>query len=39
MLRLVIALVIAAPMLSGCIVISTDKPETKVVRQDSAPAN
>lgn len=39
MLRLVIALAMAAPMLSGCIVISTDKPETKVVHQESAPAN
>ena len=39
MLRLVIALAIAAPMLSGCIIIATDKPETKVVRQEAAPAN
>lgn len=36
MLRLVIAIVIAAPLLSGCIIISTDKPTTRVIQ--TAPA-
>ena len=31
MLRLVIAIAVAAPLLSGCIVISTEKPTTRVV--------
>ena len=35
MLRLAIAIAIAAPLLSGCIIISTDKPTTRV---DTAPA-
>ena len=33
MLRLVLAVVIAAPLLSGCIIIATDKPTTRVVHQ------
>lgn len=37
MLRLVLALAIAAPLLSGCIIVATDKPTTRVVR--SAPAD
>lgn len=35
MLRLAVAIAIAAPLLSGCIIIATDKPTTRVV---SAPA-
>ena len=35
MLRLVLAVVIAAPLLSGCIIIATDKPTTRVVHQSS----
>ena len=38
MLRLVLAVVIAAPLLSGCIIIATDKPTTRVVHQSPAPA-
>ncbi len=37
MLRLVLALAIAAPLLSGCIIVATDKPTTRVVH--SAPAD
>jgi len=37
MLRLVLALAIAAPLLSGCIIVATDKPTTRVVQ--SAPAD
>jgi hypothetical protein len=33
MLRLVLAVAIAAPLLSGCIIIATDKPTTRVVHQ------
>ena len=33
MLRLVLAIAIAAPLLSGCIIIATDKPTTRVVHQ------
>ena len=36
MLRLVLAIAIAAPLVSGCIIIATDKPTTRVVHQ--APA-
>jgi len=35
MLRLAIAIAIAAPLLSGCIIVSTEKPTTRVI---SAPA-
>ena len=35
MLRLALALAIAAPLLSGCIIVSTEKPTTRVV---TAPA-
>ena len=35
MLRLALAIAVAAPLLSGCIIISTEKPTTRVV---SAPA-
>ena len=37
MLRLVLALAIAAPLLSGCIIVATDKPTTRVVH--TAPAD
>lgn len=36
MLRLALAFAIAAPLLGGCIIVATDKPETRVVQ---APAN
>lgn len=36
MRRLIIALVIATPLLGGCIIIASDKPETQVIHQ--APA-
>lgn len=38
MLRLVLAVAIAAPLLSGCIIIATDKPTTRVVHQAPAEA-
>lgn len=38
MLRLVLAVVIAAPLLSGCIIIASDKPTTRVVHQAPTPA-
>lgn len=38
MLRLVIAIAIAAPLLSGCIIVATDKPTTRVVHQAPADA-
>mgnify|MGYP001264914408 FL=1 len=38
MLRLVLAVAIAAPLLSGCIIIATDKPTTRVVHQAPAQA-
>jgi hypothetical protein len=37
MLRLALAIAIAAPLLSGCIIIATDKPTTRVVQ--TAPAD
>lgn len=37
-LALVLALAIAAPALSGCIIIATDKPTTRVVHQAPADA-
>ena len=39
MLRLAIAVAIAAPLLSGCIIISTDKPTTRVVTAPAAEAS
>ncbi len=36
MLRLAIAIAIAAPLLSGCIIVSTEKPTTRVI---TAPAS
>ncbi|WP_295706582.1 hypothetical protein [uncultured Brevundimonas sp.] len=36
MLRLAIAIAVAAPLLSGCIVISTEKPTTRVVTAPAA---
>lgn len=36
MLRLALALVVAAPLLSGCIIIATEKPETRVIHQTPA---
>ena len=38
MLRLALALAIAATLLSGCIIIATDKPTTRVVHQAPADA-
>lgn len=38
MLRLVLAVAIAAPLLSGCIVISTEKPTTRVVHTQAVAA-
>lgn len=38
MLRLALAIAIAAPLLSGCIIIATDKPTTRVVHQAPAEA-
>jgi hypothetical protein len=31
MLRLALAIAIAAPLLSGCIIVSTEKPTTRVI--------
>lgn len=36
MLRLALAIAIAAPLLSGCIIISTEKPTTRVVHTPAA---
>ena len=36
MLRLAIAIAIAAPLLSGCIIISSDKPTTRIVQTPAA---
>lgn len=38
MLRLVLAVAIAAPLLSGCIIIASEKPTTRVVHQAPAEA-
>ncbi len=38
MLRLALAIAIAAPLLSGCIIISSDKPTTRIVQTPAAPA-
>lgn len=38
MLRLALALAIAAPLLSGCIIVATDKPTTRVIHQAPADA-
>ncbi len=38
MLRLALAIAIAAPLLSGCIIIATDKPTTRVVQTTPADA-
>jgi len=38
MLRLALALAIAAPLLSGCIIVATDKPTTRVVHSTAADA-
>ena len=35
-IALVLALAIAAPVLSGCIIIATDKPTTRVVHSTPA---
>lgn len=37
-IALVLALAIAAPVLSGCIIIATDKPTTRVVHSTPAEA-
>lgn len=42
MRRLIIALAVAAvaaPMLSGCIIIATEKPTTRVIHASSADAD
>ena len=42
MRRLIIALAaaaVAAPMLSGCIIIASDKPTTRVIHSTPAEAN
>ena len=42
MRRLIIALAVvavAAPMLSGCIIIASDKPTTRVIHSSPAEAN
>jgi hypothetical protein len=31
MLRIALAIAIAAPLLSGCIIVSTEKPTTRVI--------
>jgi hypothetical protein len=36
MLRLALAIAIAAPLLSGCIIISSDKPTTRIVQTPAA---
>ncbi len=38
MLRLAIAIALAAPLLSGCIIIATEKPTTRVVTAPPAEA-
>lgn len=35
MLRFVIALAVAAPLLGGCIIISSEKPTTRVVHSSA----
>lgn len=37
MLRLILVAAITAPLLSGCIIVATDKPTTRVVQ--TAPAD
>jgi hypothetical protein len=36
MLRLALAIAIAAPLLSGCIIVSTEKPATRVITAPAA---
>ncbi len=36
MLRLALAIAIAAPLLSGCIIVSTEKPTTRVITSPAA---
>jgi len=38
MLRIALAIAIAAPLLSGCIIVATDKPTTRVIHQAPAEA-
>jgi hypothetical protein len=38
MLRLALAVAIAAPLLSGCIIIATEKPTTRVITAPPAEA-
>ncbi|GAA0644038.1 hypothetical protein [Brevundimonas lenta] len=38
MLRLAIVIAVVAPLLSGCIIIATDKPTTRVIHQAPAEA-
>lgn len=37
-IALILALVVAAPSLGGCIIIATDKPTTRVIHQPPADA-
>ena len=39
MRRLIIALAVAAPLLSGCIIIASEKPTTRVIHSTPAEAN
>ncbi|MFN3536971.1 MAG: hypothetical protein ACK4Y4_05945 [Brevundimonas sp.] len=39
MLRILLIAAIAAPMLSGCIIIATDKPSTRVITTTSDDSN
>jgi uncharacterized protein YceK len=39
MRRLIIALAVAAPLLSGCIIIASEKPTTRVIHSSPAEAN
>jgi hypothetical protein len=36
MLRLALAIAIAAPLLSGCIIVATEKPTTRVITTPAA---
>lgn len=38
MLRLILVIAVTAPLLSGCIVIATDKPTTRVIHTTPAEA-
>lgn len=38
MRRILLALAVATPLLGGCIIIASDKPETQVIHQAPADA-